>query len=92
MLFLDEHRTWTGFLTTRPAFKFFERQSNAILLAASQVNAAMETSNKEVIGELQRAVSLVQHHDAITGTNYGPVDIDYRKRLWYFFFISVICF
>ena len=76
------NKAWSGFFTTRPAFKYLERQSGAILLAASQVNAVTGSGEKEAIGELQRAVALVQHHDAVTGTNHGPVDSDYRKRLW----------
>ncbi len=34
--FSEPHSFWSGYFTSRPAFKFHERQSNALLLAAKQ--------------------------------------------------------
>jgi Alpha mannosidase middle domain len=74
------HCFWTGYFTSRTAFKRFERVASAFLQAARQLeslyilsNIANTTNNN--IGNCQRplwtledALGVVQHHDAVSGT------------------------
>ena len=82
--FAAVHSYWTGYYTSRPSFKFFERQSNAFLQAAKQINVLAgggSDNEKDPLETLKHAVSVAQHHDAITGTAKQPVDDDYNLRL-----------
>eukprot|EP00095_Tigriopus_kingsejongensis_P005742 maker-scaffold28_size608977-snap-gene-1.16 protein:Tk05742 transcript:maker-scaffold28_size608977-snap-gene-1.16-mRNA-1 annotation:"hypothetical protein DAPPUDRAFT_207420" len=72
---------WSGYFTSRPAFKFHERQSNGILQAAKQVTAFFGAPNSDELFDLQRALGVAQHHDALTGTNHADVNADYHLRL-----------
>lgn len=72
---------WTGYYTSRAAFKSYVRQSNNILKACKQVNALAKLRENKLVDKLWREFSIVQHHDAITGTAKQQVDNDYRKRL-----------
>ncbi|CAJ0597017.1 unnamed protein product [Cylicocyclus nassatus] len=76
---------WTGYFTTRPFVKRQERSLHNIVRAADLISAQAwhsmdEQSRAEVISELQEArriLSLIQHHDAITGTSRKHVMQDY---------------
>ncbi len=83
---------WTGYFTSRPSFKYHERQCNAVLQAAKQVTAVYDNADAAVrdskinannhgLFALQDALAIAQHHDAITGTARQHVDADYHRRL-----------
>lgn len=40
----DPHAFWTGYFTSRPALKFYERYSNNILQVTRQLNTLANTS------------------------------------------------
>ncbi|XP_050297666.1 lysosomal alpha-mannosidase-like [Anthonomus grandis grandis] len=80
-----DHTYWAGYFTSRQNFKRFERISHNVLQVAKQVSALALASNKNVsvepINRLSEAMSIVQHHDAITGTEKQHVAHDYTKIL-----------
>ena len=55
-IFPGPHAYWTGYYTSRPSYKFHERQSNGLLQAAKQINAIMGSGRKAEVMELQNAV------------------------------------
>uniref|UniRef100_K7G5P5 Alpha-mannosidase n=1 Tax=Pelodiscus sinensis TaxID=13735 RepID=K7G5P5_PELSI len=81
------HQFWTGYFTSRPAFKRYERLSNNFLQVCNQLEAlAGPVARKGPYGEgdstvLRRAMAVAQHHDAVSGTEKQHVANDYAKRL-----------
>ncbi|PRP73196.1 lysosomal alpha-mannosidase-like [Planoprotostelium fungivorum] len=82
-------RFWTGFYTSRPAFKQYVRKSDAAL-ATAEVTLAMGsltgavknvTSSEDEIQKLREATSIATHHDSIPGTETVWVQDDYNLRL-----------
>ncbi|KAK4760251.1 hypothetical protein SAY87_005144 [Trapa incisa] len=73
---------WTGFFTSRPAFKRYVRVMSGYYLAARQLEffRGRATSGPNT-GSLADALAIAQHHDAITGTEKQHVANDYTKRL-----------
>jgi hypothetical protein len=63
------HCFWTGYFTSRTAFKRLERVASSFLLAARQIEsmpthtAAIKGSEKQPSYELDDALGVVQHHD-----------------------------
>uniref|UniRef100_V5I8C0 Lysosomal alpha-mannosidase n=1 Tax=Anoplophora glabripennis TaxID=217634 RepID=V5I8C0_ANOGL len=76
----DYSGCWTGFFTSRPTSKRFERVSNNVLQAAKQLTALAGFSRDETY-RLEDALGIMQHHDAITGTQRQDVEKDYHRRL-----------
>ena len=96
----NTHGLWTGYFTSRPALKRYERYANNILQVAKQLNAfsnltlrhaffPLSNTDKQTnlflslqitscIGE---AMGIVQHHDAVSGTEKQHVANDYAQRL-----------
>ena len=83
---------WTGYFASRPALKLDIRKSGALLAAAKQLAALDELSSSgsesspssswaAALDELEEAVALGQHHDAVTGTSQQHVACDYAARL-----------
>ena len=78
---------WTGFFTSRPYLKGKIRESNIYLILSSMFNAEymLSSHNKENFYQNQwdliHAVSICQHHDAITGTAKTFVSDDYLNLL-----------
>jgi len=79
---------WTGYFTSRPSLKRFERVASSFLLAARQVEAIMypatespngRSSCKDPIYQLEDAVGVLQHHDGVSGTSKQHVAYDYAK-------------
>ncbi|CAF2682169.1 unnamed protein product [Rotaria sp. Silwood2] len=64
-----------------PALKRYERHSNNILQAARQLNAFANLNQRNNIFILSETMGIVQHHDAITGTEREEVAFDYAQRL-----------
>uniref|UniRef100_A0A452IBR0 Lysosomal alpha-mannosidase n=1 Tax=Gopherus agassizii TaxID=38772 RepID=A0A452IBR0_9SAUR len=81
------HHFWTGYFTSRPAFKRYERLSNNFLQVCNQLEAlAGPVARMGPYGEgdstvLRRAMAVAQHHDAVSGTEKQHVANDYAKRL-----------
>ncbi|XP_050359988.1 lysosomal alpha-mannosidase-like isoform X2 [Nymphalis io] len=79
----DPTAYWTGYFTSRPTTKFFERQGNRFLQMVKhlQILGGLEEHNKFVLNELKSAMGVMQHHDAITGTEKQHVAHDYERLL-----------
>ncbi|CAF0905121.1 unnamed protein product [Adineta steineri] len=75
------HGFWTGYFTSRAALKRYERHSNNILQATRQLNALSQINLRNDIFYLSEAMGIVQHHDAISGTEKQNVADDYAQRL-----------
>jgi len=76
------HCYWTGYFTSRPHLKILERTSSSFLQVLRQTTAASASSSmQQSTDALVAAVSLVNHHDAITGTSKQHVVNDYTKIL-----------
>jgi hypothetical protein len=81
------HCFWTGYFTSRTAFKRLERVASSFLLAARQIEsmpthtAAIKGSEEQPLHELDDALGVVQHHDAVSGTAKQHVADDYSKRV-----------
>lgn len=89
-----EDHYWTGYFTSRPFYKSFDRVLQSHLrgaeilysLAVSNArHAGMEgrypVSDYALLVDARRSVALFQHHDAITGTAKENVVIDYGSKL-----------
>ncbi|UYV68491.1 MAN2B1 [Cordylochernes scorpioides] len=79
----DPHAYWTGYFSSRPAFKGYVKDAQAFLQVVKQqyVLGELSTSYISLLDVLRNAVSVGQHHDAITGTAKQLVDYDYTQRL-----------
>ncbi|CAF3174305.1 unnamed protein product [Rotaria sp. Silwood2] len=75
------HGFHTGYYTSRAALKGFERYTNYILQCARQLNALANLNQRHILFPLNDAMGIVQHHDAITGTEKQEVANDYTQRL-----------
>ncbi|XP_074990259.1 lysosomal alpha-mannosidase isoform X2 [Calonectris borealis] len=81
------HQFWTGYFTSRPAFKRYERLSNNFLQICSQLEALAGPAAREGpygpgnSSVLREAVAVAQHHDAVTGTEKQHVADDYARQL-----------
>lgn len=62
------HSYWTGYFTSRPAFKGMIRQASCMLQLAKQLDviANLGPEDDSDIEILREASALVQHHDAVT--------------------------
>lgn len=79
----DPHAYWTGYFTSRPTIKYFERMGNNLLQVSKQlaVLANLKENHKQL--ELFReAMGIMQHHDAVTGTEKQLVANDYARILY----------
>jgi hypothetical protein len=85
------HCFWTGYFTSRAAFKRFERVASSFLMAARQIDAltsipSSTTTSDDITNSLyplEDAVGIAQHHDAVSGTAKQHVADDYSKKLAY---------
>ncbi|KAK1886575.1 Lysosomal alpha-mannosidase, partial [Dissostichus eleginoides] len=81
------HDFWTGYFTSRPALKRYERISNSNLQTCNQLEVlGGPGSRKGPFGEgdsqtLKEAMAVAQHHDAVSGTEKQHVANDYARRL-----------
>ncbi|XP_053673280.1 lysosomal alpha-mannosidase-like [Anopheles nili] len=81
----DYHSFWTGYYTSRPTQKRYEREGNHFLQVCKQLSAIAPT--KEAFYEshltvLRNVMGVMQHHDAITGTEKQHVADDYARMLY----------
>ncbi|KAM4585370.1 lysosomal alpha-mannosidase [Odontesthes bonariensis] len=83
----DAHDFWTGYFTSRPALKRYERISNSNLQTCNQLEVLGGSASRNgPFGEgdsqtLRKAMAVAQHHDAVSGTAKQHVTNDYAKRL-----------
>ncbi|CAF1300509.1 unnamed protein product [Adineta steineri] len=75
------HGFWTGYFSSRAAFKRYERYSNNILQVTRQLNGYARTNLRNSIFVLSEAMGVAQHHDAVSGTEKQEVVFDYAQRL-----------
>ncbi len=79
------HNMWSGFYTSRPAFKGFVRETSAVLQSARQLQALVggvaDAGPTNALFALERAMGVAQHHDAVSGTARQNVNDDYAARL-----------
>ncbi|KAH9770261.1 alpha-mannosidase [Citrus sinensis] len=77
-----ENAYWTGYFTSRPALKGYVRTMSAYYLAARQLEFFKGRNEVGLSTDsLADALALVQHHDAVSGTEKQHVADDYAKRL-----------
>ncbi|CAN6485588.1 unnamed protein product [Victoria cruziana] len=73
---------WTGYFTSRPAFKRYVRTLSGYYLAARQLEFLKgRTDAGPSTDALADALAIAQHHDAVSGTEKQHVADDYAKRL-----------
>ncbi|XP_071068877.1 lysosomal alpha-mannosidase-like [Dasypus novemcinctus] len=78
---------WTGYFSSRPALKRYERRSYNFLQVCSQLEAlAGPAANEGPYGSgdsapLGEAMAVLQHHDAVSGTSRQQVADDYARQL-----------
>ncbi len=90
---LRGHMYWSGYFTSRPTLKYYQRYSSNYLQTARQLQAwaylkpdpkpsiSWSPLNGQGLNPLSAAVALVSHHDAVTGTARQHVTNDYAKHL-----------
>ncbi|KAJ4833502.1 hypothetical protein Tsubulata_007999 [Turnera subulata] len=73
---------WTGYFTSRPAFKGYVRTMSAYYFAARQLELFKGRNSlgpkTDALGD---ALALAQHHDAVSGTQRQHVAADYALRI-----------
>ena len=79
----DWHSYWTGYFTSRPTSKHYAYIMTSLLQSARQFEYYQGSSLKDsdALLNLENAVGIVMHHDAITGTERQAVADDYAFRL-----------
>ncbi|CAF1567664.1 unnamed protein product [Rotaria magnacalcarata] len=63
------HAFWTGFYTSRPGIKFYERYVGAFYQSLRQLSIYSNSIGFDVLSKLGETMGLMQHHDTITGTS-----------------------
>nr|CAD7449280.1 unnamed protein product [Timema bartmani] len=79
----DPNSYWTGYFTSRPTIKRFERVGNNFLQVCKQLYALTDLGpeDKVDLNSMREAMGVMQHHDAITGTEKQAVAEDYARML-----------
>ncbi|KAM3656262.1 lysosomal alpha-mannosidase [Ammospiza maritima maritima] len=81
------HQFWTGYFSSRPALKGYERLSSGFLQVCSQLETLAGPSVRDGpygpgdSSVLREAVAVAQHHDAVAGTERQHVADDYARQL-----------
>uniref|UniRef100_A0A8C3W8Z6 Alpha-mannosidase n=1 Tax=Catagonus wagneri TaxID=51154 RepID=A0A8C3W8Z6_9CETA len=81
------HMFWTGYFSSRPALKRYERLSYNFLQVCNQLEALVgPAANVGPYGSgdsapLKEAMAVLQHHDAVSGTSRQHVANDYARQL-----------
>ena len=76
----DPHAYWSGYFSSRPTSKFMIRQTERLHKIFSQLGLLQERRG-EGLAFLEETVGVVQHHDAVTGTEKQAVADNYHSRL-----------
>ncbi|XP_011181146.2 lysosomal alpha-mannosidase isoform X1 [Zeugodacus cucurbitae] len=80
----DPHAYWTGYFTSRPTLKRYERVGNHFLQVCKQLTAmAPKTAGQfdPHLSFMREMMGVMQHHDAVTGTEKQAVAADYARHL-----------
>lgn len=75
---------WTGYFTSRPSLKYQIRMANNVLQAAKQLQVLTLGLNERTwfkLKPLQEVLGIMQHHDAVTGTEKQYVSNDYTAMM-----------
>ncbi|XP_035912890.1 lysosomal alpha-mannosidase-like [Anopheles stephensi] len=81
----DPTAFWTGYFTSRPTQKRYEREGNHFLQVCKQLSAIAPTKEdyyEAHLTALRDVMGVMQHHDAITGTEKQHVADDYARMLY----------
>ncbi|XP_067008681.2 lysosomal alpha-mannosidase [Anabrus simplex] len=80
----DINSYWTGFYSSRPSSKYMERLANNYLQVCKQLHALGGLGDRDQVDMdvLREAMGVMQHHDAITGTERQAVADDYHAMLY----------
>eukprot|EP00298_Acanthocystis_sp_HF-20_P018118 c21903_g2_i1.p1 GENE.c21903_g2_i1~~c21903_g2_i1.p1 ORF type:complete len:963 (+),score=436.86 c21903_g2_i1:56-2944(+) len=70
---------WTGYFTSRPGLKRYERTSMNFLQACKQIETQSSITGASTA--LKQAMGVAQHHDAVSGTEKQAVAFDYAQRI-----------
>ncbi|KAI2808070.1 carbohydrate binding [Blomia tropicalis] len=79
----DPHSYWTGYFTSRPAIKRFERVGNNYLQVCKQMDTytGHQATRDRHTTKLREIMGVMQHHDAVSGTEKQHVAFNYAKHL-----------
>ncbi|XP_011300932.1 lysosomal alpha-mannosidase isoform X1 [Fopius arisanus] len=77
----DPHAFWTGYFTSRPTLKYFERLGNNFLQIVKQLSVLTSAGDSQDLEYFREAMGVMQHHDAVTGTEKQHVAEDYARLL-----------
>ena len=81
----DPHAYWSGYFSSRPTSKYMIRQTERMAKILSQLalvtEAIEDTEDVDKMNVLYETVGIVQHHDAVTGTEKQHVANDYHTRM-----------
>lgn len=80
----DDNSFWAGFYVSRPALKYYERVSNNIFQAIKQIHVAANLTDEaafDAVANFHQAMGILQHHDAVAGTEKQLVAYDYAYIL-----------
>ena len=75
----DPHAYWSGYYSSRPTSKRMIRQTEVMFKALSQLSVLSE-GDQEGLDFLEETVGVMQHHDAVTGTEKQHVADNYHLR------------
>ncbi|XP_033326411.2 lysosomal alpha-mannosidase II isoform X2 [Megalopta genalis] len=79
----DPHSYWTGYFSSRPTIKYFERMGNNLLQINKQLVVLANFTEHDVhLEHFREAMGIMQHHDAVTGTEKQLVADDYARILY----------
>lgn len=79
-----KHGYWTGYFTSRPTLKHHVKKASSMLQVVRQISSQLNLNDEtafDSIKNLERAMGVLQHHDAVSGTERQHVTNDYAKRL-----------
>ncbi|BES87685.1 lysosomal alpha-mannosidase [Nesidiocoris tenuis] len=79
----DPNSFWTGYFTSRPTIKRFERLGNNYLQVCKQLYSlgGLTRMDRPDLVAMREAMGVMQHHDAVTGTEKQHVANDYARIL-----------
>lgn len=93
----DPTAVWTGYFTSRPTLKRYERMGNQFLQTCKQLTSLAFLKNfarridsvqeghsalLERVTALREEMGIMQHHDAVTGTEKQHVANDYIRNMY----------
>ncbi|CAG2178719.1 unnamed protein product, partial [Oppiella nova] len=77
------HAYWTGYFTSRPALKRYEKVGNNFLQTCKQLDVLSlgNGKNEALVTPLREWMGVLQHHDAVSGTEKQHVADNYALKL-----------